>query len=316
MRRLAFPKFLFSVAAAFFSLIVFSSGVPAHAAGGFMASPTKLEIKVKPGEQDKQIVRVTSLGDIPLKIESVISDYSINRNNVFTFSDPGHTTYSAARWIKIEPSRFTLTPNETQEVTIDVAVPSDIEPGGHYAAVLFQTASTPSDKTQPHLNIVSRLAVLMLASSGSEQQISRQGKILSFLVKHRPYSRQVRSEVLFQNQGNVHITLRGNVVYRDIFGRRAGTEDLAGITALPRTSRVMKSKWNGPAFGRFTATATVEYGPDLATFDTKQVSKEVVFWIVPWKPIVIGLVILAFILIAVSRWPRRKVGSHSVHGAS
>lgn len=290
-----------------FQIILFCSVLPSFAVDNrFMVSPAKLEVRALQNGFETKRVRVTNFGDAPLRVTTHVADYSISKNNAFIFHQPGHSSYSAAKWISLDRTDFVVPPKQIEEVYVKVSIPEKVEPGGHYAAVLFQTANLREDSGASKLNIVSRLAVLVLASTGTEDQISRGGDILRFRADNPSYGSKVDSEVIFHNAGNVHLTLKGDVVYKDMFGKRVDTAPLPEITALPNTDRLMSSTWDGPVIGRFSAVATIRYGPNLATFDTKKVSKEVIIWIVPWKPMAIAAGALVGILLLKMALRKRK----------
>lgn len=279
----------------------------------FMVSPAKLEIKAKPGAAQTKSVKVANQGSVPVNITTSIADYSIRPNNTFVFYQPGHQTYSSSKWVTVDQPAFTLAPGEAKMVKITMAVPSQVEVGGHYASVFFQTAGPKVAKTG--VRIVARIGVLLLSTIGNARDIVRDGYIKDFTTANPWWSRDAKPRLVFHNNGNVHLTLKGHVAFTDIFGRQVGRADFQDITLLPNSDRIMTTKWNGPWFGRLTAKATTTYGPDLFTFDHTEKSQVVAFWIIPWQ-LILALLGTAVAAILVKKLVRRHtyVSKHSPLG--
>lgn len=270
--------------------------------GSFMAYPSKIESSAAPGQTLVQSVRVRNDGDESIQVESALADYYIRKDNTFVFLPVGARSYSSSTWVSYSPRSFTIPPKVTKDIRITISVPGSAEPGGHYSTVIFKTKAQQNDSTG--VSIVSAVAVQLLTVVGDPSQIKRQGDVVAFSSRNGRFDRNVRSTVTFGNQGNVHLSLKGKVVYTDIFGRKLASEPVQSITVLPGTERSALATWTGPFIGRVKAKATLEYGPDLYTFNTRRTSEEVTFWIIPWREA--GLIVIVFLLIALLRLTIRK----------
>lgn len=265
-----------------------SLAASAKEARSLTVSPLKLEFRTLPGESSTQTVRVANSGRGPIYVSSGLLDYYIKPDNRFVFLPPGDKSYSCARWVSLDNKDFSLVPGQVQDVTIRLAVPPAAEIGGHYACVFFQTAT---DKpTGSGVGIIGRVGTLILATVGDEKDIVRDGQITSFTLTNPWYGRDASGRVVFRNNGNVHLTLKGHATVRDFFGRQVAKLPLQDITILPKTDRYLPVKWAGPLFGRFTAKAAVSYGPDMFTYNIERTSSELTFWIIPWL-IIIGVLV-------------------------
>ncbi len=289
-------KSLIAIIMVVVSIFLFSCPIEAKDDKTFMVSPAKVEIQAKPGESETKTVKVVNQGKVPIEVTTDIADYYIKPDNTFVFYLPGHQSYSCARWIKLDKTKFFLEPGEVEKVKITVTIPKSAELGGHYACIFFETVGQKAKDTG--VRIVGRIGCLVLTSIGSEKDIVRKGKIRSFSVKNPWFSSDVNSDLVFRNVGNVHLTLKGFVAFKDIFGRNAGKANFENITILPKTDRIMTTNWGGPFFGFFRAKATVKYGPNIFTYNRNLTTKEIAFWIIPWKIIVavFAFLVLAFIV--------------------
>jgi hypothetical protein len=107
-------------------------------------------------------------------------------------------------------------------------------------------------------------------------------------------------EVLFENNGNVHLTPSGKIEIRNTIGRKVGEVPIPAFFSLPESLRASQIVWNKPwAFGRYTAKAIVNRNYQIGPNVTDE--KTVVFWVLPWKMVVGTLVaiLLVFFLLRI-----------------
>ena len=127
-----------------------------------------------------------------------------------------------------------------------------------------------------------------------------------FLVPYSP----TRYKVVFQNTGNVHITVRGKLIYKPTFGRGSGTVSLPEMTVLPGTVRDFEGKIpNPPLFGSYKARVVMQYGPSLNVFDTTK-TKSSKFDSYPVLTLVLLLLVLPAVIITlvilIKRWSGKE----------
>ena len=120
----------------FVSLHIFA--LPALAGVNVTVSPTKIDLTLSSCEIAIQEISVRNTGDETIRVHTYPMDFSIDKENSFTFSEPGYESYSCAAWLSIEEPEFNLAPGENKSVIVTISVPQDLEPGGHYAALFFE----------------------------------------------------------------------------------------------------------------------------------------------------------------------------------
>lgn len=275
----------------------------AHADVDLAVTPSKVEVTATPGAASRKSLTIFNKGKKSLQLKLYVMDYRINPDNSFEFSAPGHESYSAATWISLEASTVVVPPGKARKVGFELSVPRAAEAGGHYA-VIFTESPEVGKKAG---NLIGRVGSLVLVTV--DGKVDRQGDIASFDVSNPRYTRDVLTNAVFENTGNVHITTRGRVDFLDGKGRNVGQADLGEITILPGTERIMTVEWpDAPAFGKFTAVANISYGPDLSTFNvTKTARKD--FVIIPWAHIGAASAVaaaLAIVLILFRGWFNRN----------
>lgn len=285
--------------------LVIATAVPAQAGKTLTVSPVKLEVKATPGQAETHTVKVINHGTEKLHVTSELADYLIKPDNSFVFFAPGTKPYSSAGWVSLDEREFDLSPGDVKKVGIKISVPKSAEVGGHYGAVFFRTRG--SNPLETGVSVVGQIGVLTLVSVGNEKEIVRQGTIRAFKIDNGWLGSNANAQLTFRNTGNVHLTLKGDVTFVDLFGRRAGQVPLQSLTILPKSDRVMTAEWKGPFFGRFTTVGRVRYGADLFTFDHIEKSHRVTFWIIPWR------IILAVTIIAGTLLSLKRVGAGRSH---
>jgi hypothetical protein len=244
----------------------------------FRVEPVKLEITAAPGETATRTIRVTNHGNVPLDATVSISDYLVRPDSSFVFSAPGHESYSCASWITLPRAAAPLLPGEGREYPITIRIPSGAEPGGHYACVLFTATQGAPTGSGVGISVGIGTLALVTVTSGP---IRRSGEISDFSVPNALLSRNVDARVLFQNTGNVHVSVLQEVVFTDVFGRVVGrVSNKEPATILPGTQRYMSERWVGPHLGWFNARAVLRYGPDIVTYDRQLASESIGFLIV------------------------------------
>lgn len=301
-------RILFISATAIVAAFAYLGGTsPVSAAGheGLTLFPTKIEVTGKPGGEAQESITLVNSDGRTLGLTTDISDYIIRPDNSFVFLPPGDTSYSSALWTSLDKREFTIQPGQSKTVAVKVSIPKQAEPGGHYSSVIFKIRSEA--ESRPGIKIVSAIAVQILTAVGDGSQIIRDGIVSGLRNTNGNFDREVESSVTFKNRGNVHLSIKGHVNFYDFRGEKIGTAPLQPITVLPKTSRISKAKWVGPRVGLIMSKATVEYGPNLATYDTKRFSPKEQFWILPWRE---GIAVLA-ILIALVIILRSGKGPHN-----
>ena len=262
--------------AALLAAALLTGATPAAAQGAFdlMVYPAKLELAAAPGTTQEFSVNVRNLGSDPATMNIYFNDYFIKANNDFVFRKPGHYSYSCSNWLATDAPAMTVPPGATAAKAFRLAVPADAEPGGHYGVIFFEQA--PDSGGAP-VAARPRIGALVMVTVPGE--IVREGRIKDVRVtgtwfwptRELPLlpKRRVAARVVFQNTGNVHLTVKGSLSYRAAFGWGSGRVELSEITVLPGTTRYLEAVIpHPPLVGSFKVKAVVRYGPSLDVFDT------------------------------------------------
>jgi len=189
-------------------------------------------------------------------------------------------------WIVFnKPTEGTIKSGDQIDVTFEIKVPENAEPGGHYAAIFARQIKKDSEgKTQ--LGIASRVGLLILVSVPGD--VTKTAEIDSFSHKHFAWSGPVNFDLKVKNTGTVHYQSATEVKITPLIGSNS-TVSLGSHTILPNTIRAYSGQWsNKYPFGYYKIEAKATDG------NGNIVTKNSSMWALP---LIILLPILILILI-------------------
>ena len=265
-----------------------------------MVWPTWVELTVNRGEQADKTVHVENGSSEPIAIKAYVMDFSIDREGNFVFSEAGHESYSASRWLSVAETDFELVPGESQEVEVRLSAPSEVEPGGHYAALFFEAIPSAN---QGAVSISTRIPTLFYITVPgiTEAEVIANADIASLVLPGFAGKGPVEAGVVVHNTGNVHLTVAAKAHFSASLGGDSEL-DLGQAVILPNSEGVIKSNWQqAPFLGKVTANVVIGYLDEQGELVNKSRTGE--FWVVPWSMIgiivgVLGLVVPAIVIIS------------------
>jgi hypothetical protein len=297
-----------------------------HAAEGFniITSPLPIKLTAQPGQTVQTELRLKNQGTEPETIKVGLMKFGASgedgQPNLFDISSKD--TY--ASWVHFSPQQFVAQPNVWLSVKMTINVPKDAALG-YYMAVTFSRASQPGEKQATNLKGAVATLVLLDVKSANEK---RALQIVSFTSNHGLYEYLPTTfKVKLHNSGNIYIAPAGN-----IFIQRGNTVvdtlnfNEAGGSILPKSNRIFSLDWkngfplfkdrivndkpvydkhgakrdlkwdftqvNKFRFGRYTAKLLVVY--DNGTHDVPM-EATLNFWVLPWKAMLLGLIVIALV---------------------
>lgn len=303
--------------AAFVAVLLFMSLWPAAASGytvekhddavtgQFVISPTKVELEMKPGESASRDIMVANRTGSTVTIEFSMEDFegSTDPSQATVFLGEEDSSWGARKWLEPEISSIVLKQGETVTFRTKVNVPSNAEPGGHYAALFAFSTYETEDAAGTAINITSRVGTLFLIRVAGT--VVEQGNLSKPEVSRFSEYGPIDIGLVFNNEGNVHLKPSGRVIITNILGQAVAEIPVPEWVVLPESSRRNVVKWDSHyLFGRYTARAEIAYGPDGTP-----IIASTTFWVIPWK-IVLAIALGIGLLIAFVSWlVRRKRGT-------
>lgn len=293
-------------------------------------SPLPLSLKAKPGSSVSTDLRIQNSGSETehLKIDLLkFSAHGEEGKPELKEREPGDDYFD---WVDFSESEFSVEPKQWKTIKMNIRLPEDAA-FGYYYAVTFSRA----DKTRANGELASGVeggtATLVLLEA-EVPNAKRELKVESFSSDKRSYEfLPAKFEIRLHNSGNVHSVPNGTV-FISKGDKQIGTVSVnkAGGNVLPDSNRIFQTEWqdgfpvyktkteNGKVvskdgqdvrelswnlgemnklrFGKYTATLVMAY--DDGTRDVP-LEATLTFWVIPWRIIVGGLVVVVFASIGV-----------------
>lgn len=261
-----------------------------EAKGDFILDPAKMEFALEPGETAERTIYITSR--VPeetlfgIEVEDFVGSKNPETPLILLGKDSiEKSPYSFRDNIVVPDETFSLKLGEKAAVPIKIQIPKDAAPGGYYASVIVTNKPEKDKIGNAGARTVSRVGSLLFIRV--KGQVKEDGRLEGFRISG-PSDRWLFSqapkafEILFANDSNVHLVPRGNIDITNIFGRKIEGVKIDPFFTLPNSLRSREILWSGNALlGRYKATIYLERG-----YDNLSDTKEVVFWVIPWKFIV------------------------------
>ncbi len=262
------------------AILLATLAIPAHAQAGLKVWPTRVELSVNRGEVAIATVNVHNEGDMPATVCVYIMDFCIDRDGRFVFTEPGHESYSASEWLSVGNTDLKLGPGESREVEVVVAVPTNPEPGGHYAAIFFETGPSTNEDGVPISTRIPSLFYITVPGV-TDADVRADAEIVSLVLPGLVEQAPVQAGVVVKNTGNVHLTVAATAYFKGLSGRNSSL-DLEQMTLLPDGEGTLTGNWRElPYIGRVRASIVIGYFDEQGEVVNKSQSGD--FLVIPWK---------------------------------
>lgn len=276
-------------------------------------SPPRFELFGNPGDTVVEKLRVRNDGTASLSYNAQVEDFkALDDEGGVALIDPSNpddndNTYALAKWITVEPARFTLEGGKDKTLEVAIKIPKTAEPGGHFASVLIRRAGTATPGGASVETRVGSLILLRVSGTSTENASIDFFKTKETMQQYGP----VVFELRVKNDGNVHILPTGKIVVTNIFGKKVGEDiPLIGNNVLPGAARIMRMSWDQKGLvGRYTATLVAQYGNQTGPDgNPKTLTATTSFVVFPLYILWVSLaVIILLILVITQRKQLRKL---------
>jgi hypothetical protein len=290
-----------------------------------ITSPLPIKISTPPGKTITEQLRIKNQGDQPEGIKVGLMKFAASGNtgqpDLYDFGP----TDTYASWVHFSPEQFTAQPNVWDTITMTIDIPSTADLG-YYLAVTFSPANQPDAPDSTDLKGSAATLVLLDVKTPNEK---RSLQLLTFTTDHQLYEYlPVNFNINVHNNGNIYLAPVGNIfVQRG--SKTISTIDFNddGGSVLPGSNRLYIVPWTDgfPVFkerivngkpvpdkhdvpkkdltwdftqaskfriGKYNAKLLVVY--DNGTDDVP-LEATVSFWVLPWKLLLVVLVVVVII---------------------
>ena len=197
-----------------------------------------------------------------------------------------------------------LAPQELKTATINIAVPKNAEPGGHFGVVRFTAVPPNLEGTGVALSAsVGALILLRVAGAVTDKvslaEFSTFSPVNPKDKKNRSFfeTGPVSFLVRLRNEGTVHEKVQGSINVTDMFGKKVASVAMndKGSNVLPASVRRFEQGLSQKQLlGLYTVDMKLSYLGGAQKLDGK-----LSFWVIPWKLIllcIIGLIVLVWLM--------------------
>jgi len=275
---------------------------PDQVTGQLVVSPTKYDLKMKPGETSSQDIVVANRTGKTQTMEFSVEDFEGSGDpaqaTVFMGDEDGN--WSARHWIEPELGSIVLNQGETVTFSAKITVPKGAEPGGHYAALFSSSDMETTDEQGSAISITSRVGCLFLITvSGNIVEEGNLSPIEApFFAEYGP----LEIGLVFNNTGNVHLRPMGRIVITNFLGQTVAEIPVKEWVVLPESSRRNLVEWDQHyLFGRYSVRAEITYGAE-----GQQVIVSDNLWAIPWKIALVVAALLFIFIVLISFLVHRK----------
>jgi hypothetical protein len=226
---------------------------------GITVTPGKYEAAVPLGTTYNVPITVQNTSLNAVHIQASMADFALNQIGNYEFEKIGTSDWSLLRWASIRPREFDIPPGTSQQVQLTISMPSDPNLKGEYAGVVFF-------QTRPQRNgggVVFSARVAAKFYITVPNTVTTDGAITKMSSSKGRDDQVYR--VLFKNDGNSHVYLRGQVTVQ-----KAGTV----LYQVPMPDNMLVERGgqrlielNGKKLdpGDYQAIATIDYGGKTET---------------------------------------------------
>ncbi len=268
--------------------------------GDFVVGPGKMELSINPGESKTVEITVSNRTGKPhfFEITSEDATGSLDPSQALILLGDDRGPYSMKDYVKVEAPRFELPHNVRARIPVTISIPPDAEPGGLYGSLLVSTVTTDAKAgdgagTASQSAIVARIGSLFFITIPGK--VEKDGALKDFTtVPPRSVFQNgpIPFGILYENKGPIHLAPYGEIRIRNFFNEEVGFIELSPWFVLPKSVRLREISWEREfLFGRYTATAYINRSYNNAIDE-----KTLTFWVLPWKPVIGGFVVVFFVL--------------------
>lgn len=284
---------------------VVALSTPAPSSGqGLEISPPVIELSANPGQTITATIKVRNVAPTELIAKGRADDFGAGSSEdgqpKLLLDEQGETRYSLKYWVTSVPD-LRLAPQELKTAIINIKVPANAEPGGHFGVIRFTAVPPNLDGTGVSLS-ASIGSLVLLRVNGvikddvqlAEFSTGKPNKDGAIGVKTGFFETgPVGFLVRLHNGGSVHEKAQGTIAITDTFGKNVATVAVneKGGNVLPDSvRRFEQSLAKKNLFGHYNAKLSLTY-----LGGQKKIDSTTSFWVIPWKLILIVLIILVIL---------------------
>lgn len=244
-----------STVAAAAALGVIFLAVPADTDTSLDVSPIRVTLKLEPGEEYTNSVRVLNSGKEPTRLRAYVEDWYLDEVGIPIFQPAGTQEHTASLWIDAAPSDFLLEPGQTEFVRFTIRVPKGAEDYGYHGTLILETLPlNRADSSLKQMFVQGRIACMIYVTVGEPRKAA---SITALKTIQRGGKNLLRVQV--ENTGDTFIRLAGDlsIVQGDQVVGQEG--ELPDVPVLPGSKRWIELELSSDyMFANYLARVTID----------------------------------------------------------
>jgi hypothetical protein len=206
------------------TLLLLFIASPASASPGLKVDNAAIVANISPGQKITQKITVSIADDDPATdIAVCVSGVAQNISGGFQLLSASwdNGSYSARTFVTVDKSSFHLEPGGSQDITATIQMPQDVGNGGRYAIIEISAQPVPGSG----VGIITAIDVPVYLTIENSQLIHT-GSITDISTGNITSGQPVAIFTDFQNTGNHHYKIKGEVAVIDSSGQVLGTVEI------------------------------------------------------------------------------------------
>jgi hypothetical protein len=250
------------------------ASLPGRAELGLALAPMRVEIKMAPGGQYTDSLRLTNDSDGPSRIRAELLDWYLDDTMTPQFADryEKEKAFSCRDWLQLNPREMDLAEAGTFRVRYTLRVPGDTPPGEYHCGAGFVTLPPVNPESPPmgmYIAVRAVTAIYVVVGEPDRQPVFR-----DLTLRSLPGGGH-EAVALFENQGLRHFRIQGFIEVRDAAGAVLERVDYPHVPVLGMRAQSLPLRINTPlAPGTYTLRSLADVGLPEALEATARVVVE------------------------------------------
>ena len=201
---------------------------------GIGLQPTTVEMQLEPGERQRQVINIGNVHqEKTISLTIGLADWSLSEDGQIELAPPGEMERSSSEWVRFSPAFLTLEPGESEQIVVDMVVPSRLSSAGDHRFALIASTILPEERGGGS-GVWRRyqLASLFYLTVGDAQSAP---EIKSGTIGVDEEGRETLA-LRIENDGNAHARLDGMIEVETAEGE-IKTQPLSNLVVLDQAAR-------------------------------------------------------------------------------
>jgi hypothetical protein len=236
------PDYLYRALVIFLCLFALDSFAPAaHAQLGLGLVPMRVEVRMAPGQEYSNTVKLSSQSGVSTRVRSEVLDFNIDEAATpqFERSLPQETATSCKNWLKLNPMEMEIDKDGFLNVRYTIHLPEGLAEGSYNCAAGFTTLPVASqEKSGMGLSMAVRIVAAFYVVVGQPDVSGKLEEIkLEPMAATKDHDAGFQAVVVLNNSGRMYYRPTGKLDVLDAEGKTIESADFQSLPVLRERSQ-------------------------------------------------------------------------------